>query len=56
MQDECLKDKPRIDAEKEINWSSSRAFLECLVESLVAWVSRAPNLILQRLVHVVLRV
>ena len=44
---------PGIDAEEKINWTPSGSLLECLVQSLIAWISRTPNLILERLVHII---
>lgn len=49
-------DVPGIHTEEEIDGPAAIVFLEGLVETLVARVRRAPDLILKRLVDVVLRV
>lgn len=48
--------EPGIHTEEQIDGSPSCSLLEGLVQSLVTRIRRAPNLVLERLVHIVLRV
>jgi hypothetical protein len=45
-----------IDAEEEVDWASPSGLLERFVQSLVSRISRAPDLVLDRLVHIFFRV
>ena len=47
---------PGVDTEEEVDGPSSCSLLEGLVQALVSWIRRAPDLVLERLVHVVLSV
>jgi hypothetical protein len=46
----------RVDTEEEVDGSTAGGLLEGLVEALVSWISRAPDFVLDRLVHVVFRI
>lgn len=49
-QSECV---PGVDTEKEVDWSSACRLLECLVQPLIARVSRTPDFIFERFVNIV---
>ena len=44
---------PSVDAEEEIDGAPPRGLLESLVQTFVAGIRGTPDLILERLVHVV---
>ena len=50
------KRSPRVYAEEQVDWPSASTFLERFVETFVPGLCRAPNLVLQRLVDIVLSI
>jgi hypothetical protein len=47
------KEVPRVNAEEEVDRAPSSGLLEGLVESFVPRIGRTPNLVFERLLHVI---
>jgi hypothetical protein len=45
--------KPSIDTEEQIYWTSSGIFFESFIQALVTGICRAPNLVLERFMNIV---
>ena len=45
---------PCIDTEKQVDWTTTCCFFERLIKALVTRVGRAPDLVLERLMNIVL--